>query len=274
VRWIPSISALLSRATHELDELEGPHLGGPHLDAPDDDLPAPLAIDSSGWLVGDGVERIPTTRAGYRWRTRSQHPGGILWHWTATSHGTGRAMARRIASGSGSSVHVWIEGDGTLIQSAPFSRGTGHAGGPTSARLAERDGVVQLDQSGSHSANSYLLGVELVCVGEVRAVGGKWLGWPFGRGPDRSPAVPPDQVATAEDAAGRRRSYQNYTPAQRLAAERLVRACHARYGWAAPQPYSWGHCVVDPSRKTDPGPLWLARYLPAMLERVLGGAEK
>jgi hypothetical protein len=133
---------------------------------------------------------------------------------------------------------------------------------------------VQLDQSGSHSANSYLLGVELVCVGEVRAVGGKWLGWPFGRGPDRSPAVPPDQVATAEDAAGRRRSYQNYTPAQRLAAERLVRACHARYGWAAPQPYSWGHCVVDPSRKTDPGPLWLARYLPAMLERVLGGAEK
>jgi N-acetyl-anhydromuramyl-L-alanine amidase AmpD len=274
VRWIPAIGALLSRATHELDHLEGPYPGGPHLDEPDDDLPAPLAIDSAGWLVGDGVERIQTLRAGYRWRTRSQQPGGILWHWTATSHGSGRTLARRIASGSGSSVHLWIDADGSLIQSAPFVRGTGHAGGPSSARLVERDGVVCLDPGGAYSANSYLIGVELVNVGEVRSVGGRWLGWPFGRGPERSPVVPASQVVEGVDATGRRRTYQDFTAAQRTAAERLARACRARYGWATPQPYSWGHCVVDPSRKTDPGPMWLATHLPAILDRVLPGAEK
>ena len=273
MRWFPAIGALLSRATHELDHLDGPYPGGPHLDEPDDDLPSPLAIDSAGWLVGDGVERTPTSRAGYRWRTRSGVPGGILWHWTATSHGTGRTLARRIASGAGSSVHVWIDGDGSIIQSAPFVRGTGHAGGPSSARLVERDGVVCLDPTGAYSANSYLLGVEIVNVGEVRSVGGKWLGWPFGRSGERSPVVPGSQVVEAVDAGGRRRTYQDITPAQVVAGERLMRACLARYGWAIPQPYSWGHCTVDPSRKTDPGPLWLAGHLPAILERVLPGSE-
>jgi N-acetyl-anhydromuramyl-L-alanine amidase AmpD len=231
----------------------------------------PLEIDKDGWLVGVKVVRVPTVRT-QRLRSASGKPLGILWHWTATAHGTALTMARRIAKGSGSSVHLWIEHDGTLYQSAPLTRGTGHAGGDTSARVKEVRGEVVRDPRSPLSVNSFLLGIELVCVGEVRLVGGRWLGWPFGKDTPtrRSPVVPADQVMPCRDGAGRLRHYQGYTEAQLRAAERFTVACRNRYGLTRKQ-CSWGHEDVDPTRKSDPGH-WRRDPMayPSVLDRVYG----
>src|SRR5574343_679683 len=105
-----------------------------------------LSIDDDGWLSGDKVVKVPTKRGSYQFRTRSGKPAGCLWHWTATQHGTALAMAKRIVTGAGSSVHLWIEYDGTIYQSQRFGRGAGHAGGDTSLRVSE-------DRSGNIVAN-------------------------------------------------------------------------------------------------------------------------
>lgn len=237
-------------------------------------LPA-LAIRADGWLVGDKVVHVPSVR-GQRWHTKSGGPWGVLWHWTATGHGTALAMARRIAKKAGpgmkaTSVHLWVEADGTIYQSIPFTRGSSHAGAPSATRFMDldRDNWVADHRGPPHgySANSLLIGVEIVCVGEVRLVNGKWMGWPFGKGRN-GPIVSASEVKEGVDEHGRRRSYQDFTRGQRDACERLVRACHVTYGHTAQQ-LSWGHVTVDPTRKTDPGPLWLDGYLPDMLARQL-----
>jgi N-acetyl-anhydromuramyl-L-alanine amidase AmpD len=229
--------------------------------------PAPLTVWPDGWLVGPGVKLIPTKRPGYRWRTGNGEPGGLLVHWTATAHGTGEAMVRRRVEGTGGSVHFWVEHDGTILQSVATTKGHGHAGGATSAKLAERDGRVVLDPKGTYSANYFLLGVEVVNVGEVRQVGGRWMGWPFGADGKNGPIVPADQVETCADRNGRVRHYQRFTDEQIVALERLIRALVDRYGYDAAA-VSWGHCDVDPGRKTDPGPLWSTRELPRILARL------
>lgn len=266
----------------------------------------PLSIDDDGWLSGDKVVKVPTKRGSYQFRTRSGKPAGCLWHWTATQHGTALAMAKRIVTGAGSSVHLWIEYDGTIYQSQRFGRGAGHAGGDTSLRVSEdRSGNIVANPASKSSVNSYLLGFEIVLVGEVRLVkktddgsfarvkagtpGAVFMGWPFGVWKKKTdddgqvimkdgkpvmyvatgPVVKSEQVVEAVDPEGVKRCYQDYTQAQVDAAERLVRAMHAKYGWKIPA-MSWGHVDVDPTRKTDPGPRWKKFWLPQILARVLG----
>ncbi len=238
---------------------------------PPDVALAPITIGSDGLATGDQVERILTSRGGYQWRTKTGKPGGMLWHWTSTSHGTGRSMVKRTSGGSGNSVHFWIDANGTIFQQVATTKGAGHAGGKSSAKLRELGGVIVADKAGRYSANSFLIGIELVCVGEVREVGGKWLGWPYGKDGERSPVVPADQVRAARDRGGRLRHYQAFTPAQVDAAERLTRAVVARYGLTRAA-CAWGHVDVDPGRKSDPGPLWQAGDLPQILDRVFGTA--
>ena len=251
---------------------------------------AALKIDADGWLVGEKVVHIPTTRGGYIWRMKDKRLGGILWHWTATAWGTALAMARRISTGTGSSVHCWIEHDGTIYQSAPFTKGTGHAGGATAMRCKDVDDrIVIVNQAASpYSINSFALGIEIVNVGEVRLVVKEdslwvkatpgdpravYMGWPYGKidaktgKSKKGPIVDEKYVQKARDPNGVWRYYHDYTQAQVDAAERLCRACRAAYA-LTDEAMSFGHVDVDPTRKADPGPLWSEKYLPEMLKRI------
>lgn len=256
--------------------------------APTTEPLAPLTLDEHGWLIGDKVVRVASKRGMFKFRSRSGKPSGCLWHWTATQHNTGLAMAKRIVTGTGSSVHLWLEHDGTIYQSAPFSGGTGHAGAPSALRVMEdKDGNIVAAPLSKFTVNSFLLGFEIVNVGEVRLVkkdaeglyarvpmgtkGAVWMAWPFGGAKGKGPIVADDQVVEAVDNQGVKRCYQDFTPGQIEAAERLVRLMHATYGWDIKK-MSWGHIDVDPTRKTDPGPRWQRHWLPQILKRALGAS--
>jgi N-acetyl-anhydromuramyl-L-alanine amidase AmpD len=93
--------------------------------------PAPdhLEVDAEGWLVGADVEYVPSVR--HSSLSTSQGPIAIVWHFTATDHGTARVLARRIrtyrrAVDRAASWHVIIAHDGVLWQSVPFLRGAWH----------------------------------------------------------------------------------------------------------------------------------------------------
>lgn len=243
-------------------------------------LPA-LVVGADGWLVGDRVVRVPTKRV-QKLRTgrtvrgvSGPRPAGIVWHWTATNHGTCLAMVRRTRElpkpgEHSASCHLWIESDGTIYQTAPLNVGTWNAGGPTAARfsLDAKSGEWRTDPKAKLSANSLFVGIELVNVGEVRkAPDGRWMGWPFGKDGRKGPIVAADQVVERVDYEGRKRSYQRYTDEQIAAGERVSRAMVAAYGSTRTE-LSWGHYRVDPTRKPDPGPDWYASALPALLDRV------
>lgn len=265
-----------------------------------------LSIGVDGWLIGDKVVRVPTERV-HAWRSKSGQPLGALWHWTSTAHGTALTMAKRIVKRPGTSVHAWLESDGTIYQSAPFTRSTGHAGGATAKRVSEHGGMVVFDPKSRLDMNSFVLGFEIVCVGEVRPVaklpdgsysksppelpGTVFMGWPFGRWEtkkdnagkpvldksgkpvrfvNKGPIVRADQVAPAVDEDGIHRFYHQYTPAQVEAAERMVRAMRDRYGWTDAH-MAWGHIDSDPTRKSDPGPLWRKKWLPEIFKRSKEG---
>lgn len=258
-----------------------------------------LTIDDDGLLQGRGVIHIISDRGGYKWRTKSGDPGGFLFHWTATAHGTALGMVRRGRAGNGNTVHLWTEHDGTIYQQVPFKWGAAHAGGSSSAKLKDNNGTVRIDRTGSYSSNSFLIGMEMVNVGQVKLVkkasdgsyvpvkpgtlGAIFMGWPFGvwkqKKDDKGKLLvdkkgdPIMYVATGpvvnrsnvDEYKGR--YYHSYTVAQEEATERIMRALRAKYRFTDAQ-MSWGHCMVDPGRKTDPGPKWMEQTLPALLKKL------
>jgi len=237
----------------------------------------PLSIDEKGWLSGHGVELFPSPRQNAL-ATKDSHgpaPIGVVWHWTATGNGTGRACAKAAMKMPGpkshvGSWHVLICRDGAILQSIPFRRGAWHVGSksarglrdvsPDASRPAWRLGWPGRDLRGNKS----LVGIEMECVGEVRSVGGKWMGWPFGREGRMGPVVPIHEVVTHDS-----KHYHLITAAQEIAARRIVRALVTEYDSMRPELLSLGHRDIDPERKTDPGP-WFADV---MLPRILAAVE-
>lgn len=66
--------------------------------------------------------------------TADKKPKAIVAHYSATKYGTAANMAKarskqRQPEDRAASWHVSIEGDGTIVQMAPFTKGCWHAGG-------------------------------------------------------------------------------------------------------------------------------------------------
>lgn len=110
----------------------------------------PLTVDADGWLQGEGVEHVPMHPS---WRyTEPMRPLGVVWHYTATDAGTAGGMAGRrqqpwseFAAAHRRSYpkrpvpqtswHLSVETYGGIVQMAPLTVGTWHAGSPTAKRL-------------------------------------------------------------------------------------------------------------------------------------------
>lgn len=246
-----------------------------------------LVINDDGWLSGSDMERVPTERTQ---PLVYEQVVGVCWHWTAT-RGVGHGLAERIAKlpRPGERAASWgtlIPREGPMIQSASMQRGTWHCGGPSAAAFSVgahgtngddnlpwarvlsskaglRWGLSGHDMThrtrGEVSGNSLLHGVELENLGEVRAVRGTWRAFPF---TDSSPECPRDEVEEHEG-----KCYHSYSKHQATQAERIVRALHDAYG-LNPESFLFTHQAIDPTRKTDPGPLWSKKILPGIIDDV------
>lgn len=242
---------------------------------------APIEIDDDGFMHGAGVEVVRSVRS-QALATPDGDIDGLAWHWTDT-HGAGAAnLARRIAAaGDPRSCNAWIDERGLIAQSVSFKRGSWHAGGPSAALFArdKDDGLwkpltpAQRGRIRGIGANSWAGGIELENVGELRLItadararkqyeawgvaGYKvWAGWPFRFDhPERPAIVRPDE-AVITNPLRPTLALHRFTPEQVTAAKRLSSACVRRYGLRR-ENVTWGHCQIDPARRTDPGSLWL-----------------
>lgn len=264
-RTLRSILDALGVAPIEDQELEADHEDEVSEDAP-------IAIDDAGWAAGADVHRIPSARSQTLVHRDSSGPApaGIVWHWTATNEGTGWACARRIAQAPkpgerSASWHVLITRAGEVLQSIPFRRGSWHAGGQSAKRFAKHGDRWTIDAAGTLSANALMIGIELENVGEVREHDGQWMGWPFGKDGKKGPVVPAGAVRQSGS-----KFFHDFTEAQERAARRVLRALADEYRIDVASS-SFGHVDIDPTRKTDPGPLWKKHVLPRIQAAVYGG---
>lgn len=178
----------------------------------------------------------------------------IVWHWTA-GFGSAATLARMYAEGAPGEVafHLGIDRDGSLTQLAGINRGTQHCRGrfPANGRVVAASSI----------------GIELVNVGRVmRDTRGRWRQV---LNPEKPVAehqanpefvVPPADVVEAHGGF-----YQRFTDAQVETARAIVQALHDK-GHVGLRHY--GHLDLDPARKADPGPLWMADVLPTLLPIV------
>jgi len=249
--------------------------------APKTELPA-IIIGADGIMTGEACHSIPCTKRSYLTQAAKGKVVGVLWHYTDTNGSPGSILklAERLAQPGGrqASWHVGIGRDGLLAQSVPFTMGSWHAGSSTAKRFTPSKvvtGFWAMDVDGPKGkvgANSLFAGIELECVGEVRKVGSSWRGWPFGKpvaGHGPGALVKAEEVVEAKDPTGRTRHWQNFTQAQEDAAERMLVALHY-WGGVDRSQCAFSHQMVDPTRRTDPGPVWMEQCLPRVLSRVYG----
>lgn len=233
-----------------------------------------MLVNAQGHLVQEAgdppIISIPTSRTV---PLEQGAPVAVVWHWTAgdvdddTGHADSVSLAKWIAGGRGASWHVLIDKNGTLVQSAPFLRGTNHVG-----QVADVLGV-------RRSVNRTCLGIELENAGDLRRIGERLYAWPYFRRnekgvPDRALGVDPKLAVSS--LRGQERGgvhYDRYTEAQEKSAELLVRAIAKRFGFERPA-FEYGHVTFrPPSGKIDPGPLWMDDVLPRVLGRVFGARK-
>jgi len=248
-----------------------------------------LEVTDQGWLIGPGTEACPSARSSKLW-VNETNILGIVWHYTDTRSATAMGLARRIMQMPGpgqraASWHICIDRSGAIVQSISALLGSWHAGGASAARFVVdrfvEDARIDLasppvkrriwravsPHTGLPGANDLFLGIELENVGEVRRHGAEWLGWPFAHGTANGEpvVVPVDEIAKHTG-----RFYHQFTAAQVDAAQRVTQALVGKYHLVRPN-CTLSHQAIDPERRTDPGPDWMDRCLPIILDQVFGG---
>lgn len=190
-----------------------------------------LTVDPDGWLVGEGVTRIPIHKS---WHypgltTEDGNPDAVVWHYTATDAGSAKGMAQRRQqpwsefaaayrkANPGQKVpqtswHLSIETYGGIVQMAPLTVGCFHAGSDTAIPI-----------KGVGWANRTATGIELVGHGK---------------------AFPQAQV---RDAA------------------RVMHAIANAYN-VSREFAMITHQELDRKRRSDPGPVWTGKHAPHVLE--------
>jgi N-acetyl-anhydromuramyl-L-alanine amidase AmpD len=247
-----------------------------------------LIVQPDGWIIAAPgspikVERIPTKRI-QKLATPRGEPHAIVWHWTATPANSVRNAAKRIQAlpeddQRSSSFHLGIPRSGDLIVLASLETGTWHAGGPTAKRFVWVDGDhYDIARTASNlSANGIGIGIELENVGEVRLINGKWRSWPFMTTTEDENGLivktPAGHVVKETEILQHTNGkwYQGFTENQIHQATEVTRAAAIAYpNSITRKSAAWTHAMIDPGRKTDPGPIWTDVYLPIILEEVFG----
>ena len=204
-------------------------------------------------------------------------PKGIVWHYTAMLPNTELSLAQvwGHVRGKGTGAHALIRRNGQIICFASWNVNANHAGGPTSGVIKKYKFSVGV------RANSSTIGIELSNPGRVRkdAIGWKlaYTGLDVVRLPGDLEVVTDEELDsyTKKDSWG----WVKYTNEQVAAAKKIVaiaremglknKPCIVKRPDVEGNKYrdittTWlclRHSDMDPSRKSDPGPLWVPQDL-------------
>jgi hypothetical protein len=237
---------------------------------PAEDLRGPddgaISLDDDGWLVGDGVIRMPSARGGTSSVMSQRRPLGVVRHGTATAWGTAGAIARSWrAEVKTHSAHLTFDVVLTAARDAEVKRWRAlgwHAEAAQLAALPEGAPVLYQHRSLFTSAwhaygatpagdrtsatiegrhfNAATLGIEMTSVGRVaKRMDKQWRGWALGKGVGYGPAVPDDQVVTVDG-----KSWHRYPPAALESERGLDRLLRQRF------PSLEGDALITPSEYT------------------------
>lgn len=212
-------------------------------------------------------------------------PAGIVWHWTGgicRGPNVPTILANEIRTydklkDRAASWHVAIGKDGQIVQSVAFNSGSWHVGRP--GRIGGKPVKTpagtwdpMLWPGTLHAnINRATTGVELCNSGRLEKVGEKFYCWPFWLDPDK-PAAGPDpklEIEASRAVAHDGKFWDVFPEAQEMAATRLMQALVLKYKLPR-EVVQYGHVMFDPSRKEDPGPVWLEVVLPRIIDRVFG----
>ena len=243
-----------------------------------------MRVDEAGWLEINAsglppVVKIPSVRSTL---LEEKRPLGMVWHWTG-GHSRNSIYARALAEeirtynaqkDRAASWHVLIAKDGTIFQSLPLNVGSWHCGRP--GRIGGKPTMTDGKWDASAwtgklyaNINRVTLGVELCNAGQLKKVDGKFYCWPFWPD-DHSSGPDPELEIEAERAVMvNGQWYDDFPQAQCSAAQRVLTAAVIAFKWTR-EVSQYGHIHFDPSRKEDPGPVWLDSRLPTMLDSVFG----
>jgi N-acetylmuramoyl-L-alanine amidase len=186
---------------------------------------------------------------------RSPHVGGgitprfIVLHYTAGGSALGSVRACR---DRGLSAHLFVDRDGSIIQTAPFTTAAFHAG-PSQWR-------------GFDGLNSHSIGIEICNYGFLdRRVGEGWTRAGLGRA-----FAEADVVVARHKNGGPEMAWEAYPEPQLLAVEALIATLRAAYPTIQEVV---GHDDIAPRRKVDPGPALPMPRLQAISARSLAAAD-
>lgn len=225
-----------------------------------------------GWLVARGDRRAtPNAYSPGHHAVRSFE--GVVHHYTASGSLTGTAkwLCNLDAKAS---AHFLIGRDGRILQLAPLTWRTWHAGGKYS-KLRRRDGSY-FDPRVKQNVNGRTLGIEWVSWGSLEKIENSTgsYGDPVEYVPTvRSrnvPIVDPLEVFTEtfETKVGpKSRYWHSFTPKQINAGLFLLSELGKLYPELRDPKNHTGHEHCDPRRKIDPGPMFPWKQLDSFLEQ-------
>lgn len=192
---------------------------------------------------GSAVEQMKSSNTSGSFKAT---PKIVVMHYTAGSSARSSAEWFRSPQNKGSSAHVVIERDGTIIQCVDFRKVAWHAG-----KSRWRD-IVGL--------NRHSIGIELANFGWLRPSGNQWV--TFTGKPIANPFLARHRNGNP-DGSTHPIGWEPFPEEQFEAARGLVEALMAEYGIDE----IVGHDDIAPIRKIDPGPAFdMNRFRTCLLD--------